>query len=64
MYSFQVYRLGDPIGPLDDIPSPDGFTVVARYWLPDDYRPATPEERAAKRSEAEIKLAKIMRGIQ
>jgi hypothetical protein len=61
VYSFQVYRLGDPTGPLDDLPSPDGHTVVCRYWLPDDYRPATPEERAAKRAEAEQAAKEIMK---
>jgi hypothetical protein len=59
VYMFQVYRNGEPTGPLDDIPSPDGFTVVARYWLPDDYRPDTPGERAAKRKVAEETLRKM-----
>ena len=60
VYMFQVHRNGEPTGPLDDIPSPDGFTVVARYWLPDDYRPATAEERAARREQSEAKLREIL----
>lgn len=42
--SYQICRQSDDCGPLDDIVSPDGHTVVARYWLEDDYVPPTQEQ--------------------
>lgn len=30
-------------GPLSDIPAPDGWTVVSRLWLNDDYVPPSDE---------------------
>jgi hypothetical protein len=49
---YQIYRNKEDCGPLDDIASPDGHTVVARYWLEDDYEPPTKEELAARRADA------------
>lgn len=49
---FQIYRTSDDCGPLDDIVSPDGHTVVARYWLADDYAPPTEEQKAERRAAA------------
>ena len=45
---FQLYRNKEDCGPLDDIASPDGHAVVARYWLDDDYVPPTPEQMAER----------------
>jgi hypothetical protein len=49
---FQIYRTEDDCGPLDDIVSPDGHTVVARYWLEDDYTPPTEEQQAQREADA------------
>lgn len=34
----------DEGGPLSDIPAPDGWGVVTREWLPDDYTPPSKQE--------------------
>ena len=54
---FQINRHGEPTGSLDDIPSPDGFMVVARYWLADDYSPPTKEQRdeAARKARQQMR---------
>ena len=54
--NFQINRPNDGCGPLDDLASPDGHTIVARYWLEDDYVPPTAEQIAAKIAEAQDKL--------
>lgn len=51
----QVFR-PDVGGPLDDIASPDGYTVVARYWLDDDYQPPTPLEQQQQLDDAKQQL--------
>jgi hypothetical protein len=48
---YQVFR-PDVGGQLDDIASPDGHTVVARYWLEDDYTPPSPEEHQRRHEDA------------
>jgi hypothetical protein len=54
--TYQVSRPTPACGPLDDIASPDGHTVVARYWIEDDYSPPTPEEQQRQHEEAVQKL--------
>lgn len=49
-------------GPLSDIPAPDGWEVIARLWLPDNYVPESDEvldhgDREALRYMAERGLA-------
>lgn len=56
---YQIHRNKVDCGPLDDIVSPDGHTVVARYWLEDDYVPPTPEQQAEKRAEVIAYLRSI-----
>lgn len=36
--------IADGGGPLSDMPAPDGWGVVTREWLPDDYTPPSQQE--------------------
>jgi len=47
----------DPAGPLDGVPAPDGWRVVARMWLPDDYVPPSAEvlEEGYRRARAYLR---------
>lgn len=54
--TYQIFRYENDVGSLDDIQSPDDGTVAARIWLPDDYKPPTPEELAQRRRESIQKL--------
>lgn len=55
---FQIHT-DNSCGPLDDLPCPDGWKVMAREWLPDDYTPPTEDEVRA-RDEAAIQKMKDM----
>lgn len=55
---FQVHT-DNTAGKLDDLPCPDGWRVLARDWLPDDYAPPTPEEVEQQRAEAIEHLKKL-----
>lgn len=55
---YQVFR-PDVGGPLDDIASPDGHTVVARYWIEDDHSPPTPEEHRLRMDKARQQLREM-----
>jgi len=46
----------DDVGPLTEITPPDGWTVVARLWLPDDYVPESQEVRDEHRNRAIARL--------
>lgn len=43
-------------GPLSDIQAPDGWEVIARLWLPDDYVPQSDEVTQHARKEAVKKM--------
>lgn len=47
----------DPAGPLEDIATSDGWQVVARMWLPDDYVPPSAEvlEEGYRRARAYLR---------
>lgn len=47
----------EPAGPLEDIAAPDGWRVVARMWLPDDYVPPSAEvlEEGYRRARAYLR---------
>lgn len=55
---FQIHT-DNTAGKLDDLPCPDGWRVLARDWLPDDYAPPTAEEMELKTKEAVEHLRKI-----
>lgn len=58
LYEWQVNY--DPsCGPLDDIPCPDGWRVMARSWLPDDYVSPTKAQADARTAEAIEHLKKL-----
>ena len=40
----RIHGQCDAGGPLDGIQAPDGWTVVRRAWLPDDYVVPTPQQ--------------------
>ncbi len=46
-------------GKLDDLPCPDGWTVMARDWLPDDYKPPAEGDVEARREEG----IRFLRGL-
>lgn len=48
-------------GPLSDIPAPDGWEVLARLWLPDNYVPQSDE--VAQHSEREAIKHLLERGL-
>lgn len=50
----------DPAGPLDGVPAPDGWRVVTRTWLPDNYVPASKEVREEGRKRAEEYLKEML----
>lgn len=58
IYEFQVYT-DNTCGKLDDLPCPEGWKVMAREWLPDDYVPPTKEDVARKDAEAIAHLRKL-----
>lgn len=58
VYEFQVYT-DNTCGYLDDMPCPEGWLVMARYWLPDDYVPPTEEEVEEQRQAAIGHLKKM-----
>lgn len=42
MTAYAIDKYGEEEGMIDAIP-PEGFTVIARYWLPDNYVPESLE---------------------
>lgn len=54
-----IVHTDNTAGKLDDLPCPDGWKVLARDWLPDDYAPPTKEEQDAKTAEAIAHLRKL-----
>ncbi len=58
IYEFQVYT-DNTCGKLDDMPCPEGWKVMAREWLPDDYVPPSPEEIEQRRKDAIEHLKKM-----
>lgn len=58
VHEFQVHT-DNTCGPLDDLPCDDGWKVMARYWLPDDYVPPTPDDVERGRQEAIDHLKKM-----
>jgi hypothetical protein len=51
----------DTCGPLEDIPAIEGWKVVARLWLPDDYVPPSAEVLEEGLRRAREYLAKMWR---
>jgi hypothetical protein len=49
--TYQLFQNRDECGPLDDLVSPDGHTVVARYWMEDDYEPPTPAQKEERQQQ-------------
>jgi hypothetical protein len=54
-----IVHTDNTAGKLDDLPCPDGWRVLARDWLPDDYVPPAKEELDAKTEAAIEHLKKL-----
>lgn len=55
VHEFQV-GTDNTFGQLDDMPCPEGWKVMVREWLPDDYIPKTKEQDEVERQAAIQKL--------
>lgn len=51
---------GRDCGPLGDITPPDGWSVVARLWLPDNYVPESAEVREEGEKRAKDYLRRML----
>ena len=62
--AFRLRGMPDGFGSLDDIKPPRGWTVVARGWLPDDYKPPTEAEREQIERDAMAHWRKIQEDMK
>lgn len=52
----------EPAGPLDAIPAPAGWTVIASMWLPDNYVPESREVMEERERRAKAYLKRMLSG--